>query len=237
MSDDTDFIALYRELQLAGQFDLAEFKRAYRKRVGQLHPDHQGQDGDMPRLQRLNRMYDAALDFHREHGRLPGAAPPRPVPHAVSADASEQDAAAAESDAAFAHDERGAVMFDEPAPVTGKPRHLRYIMLMVLAALLLYWWGAQKSANPSLDPAGPGDAVNPGLGAPSLAKEVAVGMDETQVRRILGEPTSIHAGRWDYGSSWVQFECEQVVGWYSSPLDRLQVDEASLHAGNTAPHC
>jgi hypothetical protein len=249
MSDDTDFIALYMELGLNAQCDLAEFKRAYRKRVTQLHPDHQGQAGDMPRLQRLNRMYDAALDFHREHGRLPGAAPTR-TPHAPAQPVLDPYAAAAagdpphDRDAAqapepldFAHDERGAVLMDDPAPVTGKPRHLRYIMLMVLAVLLLYWWGSQKSAHPSLDPEGPGDAVNPGLGAPTLARDVVVGMDEAQVRRILGEPTGIHAGRWDYGASWVQFECGQVVGWYSSPLQKLRVDEASLRAGSIAPHC
>ena len=110
-------------------------------------------------------------------------------------------------------------------------------MLMVLAVLLLYWWGAQKTANPSLDPEGPGDAVNPGLGAPTLAREVVVGMDEAQVRRILGAPIGIHDGRWDYGPSWVQFQCGQVVGWYSSPLHKLQVDEASLRTGAAAPHC
>lgn len=254
MSDDTDFIALYRELGLSAQCDLAEFKRAYRKRVTQLHPDHQGQDGDMPRLQKLNRMYDAALDFHRAHGRLPGAAPARPAPRESAQNASGYDpgrsidpnrrAAADDDDPAqadfeldFAHDERGAVLIDEAAPVTGKPRSRRYIMLMVLAVLLLYWWGAQKSANPSLDPEGPGDAVNPGLGAPTLAKEVAVGMDEAQVRRILGAPISVHDGRWDYGPSWVQFQCGQVVGWYSSPLHKLDVDEASLRSGTAAPHC
>lgn len=254
MSDDTDFIALYRELGLSAQCDLAEFKRAYRKRVTQLHPDHQGQDGDMPRLQKLNRMYDAALDFHREHGRLPGAAPARTAPRMADAWAQGQaanptgegvnadgqagdDPTAADAELAFAHDERGAVLIDEPAPVTGKPRSRRYIMLMVLTVLLLYWWGAQKSANPSLDPEGPGDAVNPGLGAPTLAKEVVVGMDEAQVRRILGAPISVHDGRWDYGPSWVQFQCGQVVGWYSSPLHKLDVDEASLRTGSAAPHC
>ncbi|GGD55814.1 DnaJ domain-containing protein [Pseudoxanthomonas indica] len=254
MSDDTDFIALYKELGLSAQCDLAEFKRAYRKRVTQLHPDHQGQDGDMPRLQRLNRMYDAALDFHREHARLPGAAPARPAPRPPGtpahpgADLDDEgnfdpgndtlaESGLAESGLAFASDERGSAIIDEAPPVTGKPRSRRYIMLMVLAVLLLYWWGAQKTANPSLDPEGPGDAVNPGLGAPTLAREVVVGMDEAQVRRILGAPIGVHDGRWDYGPSWVQFQCGQVVGWYSSPLHKLQVDEASLRTGAAAPHC
>lgn len=238
MSDDTDFLALYEELALGGRFDLVEFKRAYRKRVTQLHPDHQGGVGDMPRLQRLNRMYDAALDFHRAHGRLPGAAPVTAPPQAFAADDDPHAAAAHDTvEPAYAQQAWVSTAVEDTPPVTGFFRRPRLLLMLVLAALLLYWWGAQKSANPSLDPAGPGDAVHPGLGAPTLAKEVTAGMDEQQVRRLLGAPTGMHEGRWDYGPSWVQFECGQVVGWYSSPLHRLPVDESSLQYGASAPHC
>lgn len=235
MSDDTDFITLYEELKLGAQCDLAEFKRAYRKRVTQLHPDHQGEAGDMPRLQRLNRMYDAALDFHREHGRLPGAPPARtPAKPSPAPQWGDEDTVASP---AHASEALGAVLIDEPEPVTGMSRRRRYVLLLVLAGVLLYWWAAHRSAAPSLDPEGPGDAVHPGFGATVVAREVTVGMDEQQVRRILGAPTGMHDGRWDYGDSWVQFQCGQVVGWYSAPHDRLPVDEASLRAGSAAPHC
>lgn len=232
MSDDTDFLALYEELSLGAQFDLAEFKRAYRKRVTQLHPDHQGGAGDMPRLQRLNRMYDAALDFHRAHGRLPGAPPPRGAPAATAQHAQDND----DNVRPVPSEALGAVYVDEGEPVTGMSRRRRYLLLLVLAAVLLYGWIAHQSAAPSLDPEGPGDAVHPGLGA-TVAREVAVGMDEQQVRRILGAPTGMHDGRWDYGASWVQFQCGQVVGWYSAPHERLPVDEQSLRAGTPVPHC
>lgn len=236
MSDDTDFLALYEELALGARFDLVEFKRAYRKRVTQLHPDHQGGVGDMPRLQRLNRMYDAALDFHRLHGRLPGAAPARTPPPMPDSDPYPYEYERTEAPS-HAQNIAGQVVLDDNPPVTGSLRRRRWLLVLVLAALLLYWWGAQKSANPSLDPAGPGDAVHPGLGAPVLAKDIVAGMDEQQVRRILGEPTGMHDGRWDYGPSWVQFQCGQVVGWYSSPLRRLPVDESTLASAAGAPHC
>ena len=79
MSDDTDFVALYNELGLDAECSMQLFKHAYRRRVMQLHPDHQRHPADVARLQRLNRMYAAALEFHRAHGRLPGASRPTPV--------------------------------------------------------------------------------------------------------------------------------------------------------------
>ncbi len=227
MSDDTDFVTLYDELGLDAACALPQFKRAYRRRVTQLHPDHQGGPGDMPRLQRLNRMYEAALEFHRVHGRLPGASPSR-EPGAPPREAANDDTLVQE----YSFEVTGT----DAAPVTGFPRRRRYLLWLALVAVLLYWWGAQKSATPSLDPAGPGDAVPPGFGAPALASAITVGMDEKQVRRILGFPDTEHGSRWEYGPSWVQFQCGQVVGWYSSPLKPLQVDETS--AGRiTAPHC
>lgn len=75
MADDTDFLTLYDELGLApGISDLDILKQAYRRRVAQLHPDRQGVDGDPVRLQRLNRLYGAALAFEHRYGRLPAAA-------------------------------------------------------------------------------------------------------------------------------------------------------------------
>lgn len=249
MSDDTDFVALYNELGLDAECSMLHFKRAYRRRVMQLHPDHQRQPADVARLQRLNGMYAAALEFHRAHGRLPGASRPTP------AGADEGDnapplletlaAAPAPAFAASGRDWRRESepandidIDDAPAPVTGFPRRRRYLLMLAVLALALYWWGAQKTATPSLDPAGPGDAVSPGLGAPEVSRRLAVGMDDQQARRILGEPEGEHAARWDYGPSWVEFRCGKVVGWYSSPLRPLRVDEESAHAATAeVPHC
>ena len=76
MSDDTDFVSMYEELGLDAECGMHAFKQAYRRRVAALHPDIQGTASDLPRLQRLNRLYEATLDFHRLHGRLPGASAP-----------------------------------------------------------------------------------------------------------------------------------------------------------------
>ena len=69
MADDTDFVALYDELGLGAECSMADFKQAYRRRVGKLHPDLTGNPSDVSRLQRLNRLYAAALDFEHAHGR------------------------------------------------------------------------------------------------------------------------------------------------------------------------
>ena len=73
MSEDTDFVSMYEELGLDAECGMDAFKQAYRRRVAALHPDMQGDDSDLPRLQRLNRMYEATLDFHRLHGLAAGA--------------------------------------------------------------------------------------------------------------------------------------------------------------------
>lgn len=240
MSDDTDFVALYDELGLDAECGMAHFKQAYRRRVALLHPDHQGTPSDVSRLQRLNGMYEAALEFHRQHGRLPGAMRRAAVTLVEApAPASVPPPARGYPDAHAVRAQADAETHEHEAPaVTGFIRRRRYLLLLALLALLLYWWGAQKTATPTLDPEGPGDAVSPGLGAPELASRVAMGMDDKQVRRILGTPIIEHATRWDYGPSWVEFQCGKVVGWYSSPLRPLRVDEASAHAAAAAaPHC
>ncbi|MGH8163479.1 MAG: J domain-containing protein [Rhodanobacteraceae bacterium] len=80
MVSDTDFLALYHELELnPGACGLSELKRAYRRRVVQLHPDRcadeQSNPPDPERLQRLTALYGAAIAFERRYGRLPGAEP------------------------------------------------------------------------------------------------------------------------------------------------------------------
>src|ERR1700761_4516780 len=72
----TDFLLLYAELKVNPDCSLDHFKRAYRRRVAELHPDRaQGKPSPaaMVRLQALTRLHDEAMPFHARHGRLPGA--------------------------------------------------------------------------------------------------------------------------------------------------------------------
>jgi hypothetical protein len=76
-----DFAQLYAQLDLAPGCSLEEFKRAYRRRIADQHPDRPGAGEAMPETQiplpELIPLYVAAIRFHRQHGRLPGAMPGR----------------------------------------------------------------------------------------------------------------------------------------------------------------
>ena len=240
MSDDTDFVALYDELGLDAECSMASFKHAYRRRIAKLHPDHSGAPSDISRIQRLNRLYSAALEFYRLHGRLPGAARPveatRVTPilrpdHGRSAHYQRSDRTVDTADNASSAS--ASYTASAATPMAGFPRRRRYLLMLALLALLLYWLGAQRTSVPTLDPEGPGDAVQPGLLAPA-GKQVAVGMEAEQVRRILGIPSTEHEQRWEYGPSWVEFRCGKVTGWYSSPIHPLQVEDDSAAAQTEA---
>lgn len=239
MSDDTDFVALYDELGLDAECSMASFKHAYRRRIAKLHPDHFGAPSDISRLQRLNRLYSAALEFHRLHGRLPGASRPVRVVGAASVrniypgDGRNTHGARNERHVQHvANTSSGSASTStaEANPVAGFPRRRRYLLMLGLLALLLYWLGAQRTSVPTLDPEGPGDAVQPGLRAPDAGKRIAVGMDREQVRRILGTPLTEHEQRWEYGPSWIEFRCGKVTSWYASPLYPLRVEDDSAAA-------
>ena len=77
MVNETDFFELYRKLEFSPDGDVLELKRAYRRRVSLLHPDRRANGPLDVRaaqiLQRLTAQYAAAMEFHRVHGRLPGA--------------------------------------------------------------------------------------------------------------------------------------------------------------------
>lgn len=74
MKPDLEYI--YSELELQPNCSLEEFQRAYRRRIGELHPDR---PREMPRspenaaaLRNLIRMYAMVTRFHRRYGRMPG---------------------------------------------------------------------------------------------------------------------------------------------------------------------
>ncbi|MGH8025192.1 MAG: hypothetical protein ACREO0_00550 [Pseudoxanthomonas sp.] len=197
---------------------MADFKRAYRRRVAQLHPDHPDNSSDVSRLQRLNRLYAAAIEFQRTHGRLPGAL--RATPNGTS------------DDALFAPDE--APSHDSP-PLSGSGSYWRYVLLLALLGLALYGLSVQEPAITMPDAVQPIDAPKQDLHRPATEKLLAIGMDGKQVRGIQGEPFNSHEQRWEYGPSWILFDCGKVVDWYSSPLHPLHVHSASPAGYAQAP--
>lgn len=213
MADDTDFAALYEELRITPDCTPEQFRHAYRRRVARLHPDQRGSAGDVGRLQELNRLYDAAMDFLRTHGRLPGAA------HAAAAHAPAWSGMAADAlpRASHAHD-------PSPPPKAGSSPLSRWFVLVVvlaIGALLLHAFDAPKRGGQA--PAAATHASDaPSAATPSAMIEL--GMEKRMVRAIQGAPLGHHDIRWDYGPSWIEFKCAGVVtDWYSSPLRPLRV--------------
>jgi hypothetical protein len=217
LANQTDFLDLYEKLGLNPDCGLTEFKRVYRRHVATLHPDRptgapaRAEAADPGTLQDVIAQYGAAMEFHRRHGRLPGAAtsPPRftepdtPTPHVsspllVSADASPH----------------------------GSPhsRSKLLVLLAVIAICVLLWNAAPMPLTKTLPTQGSADddgdspdpAVKPGL---------SMGMSAEDVRAAEGNPQSIHDNRWEYGRSWVRFDHGKVIDWYNSPLRPLHTTD------------
>lgn len=202
MADHLDFAALYDELGIDADCTPEQFRQAYRRRVGQLHPDHAGHADETPRLQRLNRLYTAANEFRRLHGRLPGA-------RRSSARHSGENAACPSGDT-----------WPTGAPqLSGSQRVVRYLLPVAVAVVALAWWWAPVDQR-----APGGDQAS--LVAPVDSETVLrLGVDRARVKRIQGMPVNANANRWDYGPSWIEFDCGRVIDWYSSPSRPLRVDQ------------
>lgn len=236
-SSPTDFINLFQELGLPANCTLDELKLAFRRRVSQLHPDRAaGQVGDAEsRLQRLTAMYNAALDFHRRYGRMPGnsTTPTRGVSTRVRTP-SASPAYGGASDAQPPRRSNTGLM------LLGGLAALAIIAWLVASSSLEESNGENESSPPTshvedADNAPVENAVDETVAATPDAipapRHLRLGMSRDSVVALEGEPLSTNGPQWDYGPSWVAFRCGRVADWYSSPLRPLRT--ASTHPLST----
>ena len=206
MGHDTNFLDLYKILGLAPDCELAEFKQAYRRRVGVLHPDRRANSHSdvtaAQELQQLTTLYSAAIAFQRQHGRLPGA----PRARAVDPDVNTS--------------RRSAITM----PARTSPYRLLLLLGFCVAGLLL-WNSGPDSDLPlgdSLAPTATATASETVSRPQAAVQNINIGTDADVVRRLQGAPILISGNRWDYGPSWIRFENHKVVGWYNSPVRPLK---------------
>jgi len=215
MQADIDFAALYDELGLSADCPMASLKQAYRRRVREIHPDLPGASGSVEQLQRLNRLYTAALDFQRRYGRLPGALTrAAALPPSVHA-APFEDIARPQL----------------PQPDVSAPRPwLRYLLLSGLAGAILLWLAPGHQAEPEIQTAASAQPAGAHALEVSMFK---MGSDRAQVRQLQGAPfNDDDDAHWSYGPSWIEFRCGRVSDWYSSPLHPLRVRKAEPDAAD-----
>lgn len=234
VTHETDFLDLYRRLGLDPGCELDALKQAYRRHVAALHPDrHQGAPADVhaqARLQRLMAQYSAAMDFHRRHGRLPGAPQPASV-ELTEARGTHSDEAPGPGDpfaSRPARDGHVDALQKVAAPVERRCYARRVILLLVVALLALGWMWHESSPNTTpesadVDAADTHSAGNVLGEREAIGAVLCVGMSPDDVRDIEGEPYAVHGQIWEYGPSWIRFDHDQVVEWHESPLRPLHV--------------
>lgn len=223
MADETDFLDLYRKLRLEPGCSLEDFKQAYRRNVALWHPDRRrGSRADVlaaARLQRLTAQYGAAMDFHKRHGRLPGAPLVVRQPEAAveTPPAESEDAEPAVVEAAQAATPR-------PAPTRGMAKRW-WLAIVLVGVAVTAWsmWPASEEYAGEVEQ----DTVAPlRLGEHEAQGTLTLGMTQDEVLAVEGEPMRRSEDRWEYGPSWVRFEQGAVVDWYSSPLRSLRVSSS-----------
>jgi len=214
-----DFTRLYALLGVREDCSLEEFKRACRRRIRKLHPDRGQADpvaaAQMP-LADLLPLYTQALQFHRVHGRLPGATLSSQAPAAARVRKQGDDVARTTQHPA------------NRRPVSGVPA--RSLQSVWLPSLLLLGAVAVLAVVGSHDEPHGEQMEEPGTAVAQPAQpedwslphaRLELGMDEKTVRAIQGEPLQWNGSEWIYGPSWLRFEDGSLVDWYSSPLHPL----------------
>jgi hypothetical protein len=217
VADETDFLDLYRKLRLEPGCSLEDFKQAYRRHVAMWHPDRRrlGSRADMlaaARLQRLTAQYGAAMDFNRRHGRLPGAPLAARVAEAPPEETQEVGpVVAAQSSVAT------------PPRMQQRALATRWWLAIVVTAVGIAVWSMWPAAQED-DADAEQDVVTVDRGeARATQLTLTLGMTPEEVVAVEGEPTHRAGTRWEYGPSWIRFENDAVVDWYSSPLRALRV--------------
>jgi hypothetical protein len=215
---ETNFVDLYLLLDVKPDCELAEFKQAYRRRVAVLHPDRRGESRDdqifSERLKHLTALYSSAIEFERRHGRLPGALHVRP---ALPGDT---DSAAS------------GIPAQHPSAQHLGSRNVWAGVAIAAIAIWLIWsppWQTESTDSDMSAPATVPAAVDTGQEHvdPNAPATIRIGTTTGTVRALEGEPMIINRNRWEYGPSWVYFQGDTVVDWYSSPLHPLET--ASPH--------
>ncbi len=209
---EPDFSQMYAELGLQPDCGLEQFKRAYRQRISELHPDrtahHATPDGRLD-LGELIALQAAAIAFHREHGRLPGST----LRH-TSAEGASARSGAAHPRFVGSEDNRPSLTARWP------------IAAVLLAGALLagVFLDNPTTQAPSTSPAAlpAADALPQATPPEVLSGPLELGMDAATVRSIQGDPMRIDNDTWEYGPSWLRIERNRLVDWYSSPLYRLK---------------
>lgn len=224
MARGVDFQRLYHEFGLEPDASVDDLKLAYRRRVSALHPDRMATDPISQHLAgehltRLTVLYDAALRFHQQHGRLPGA----------TTAARGEIARSSPTRAASTHDATVPGGGDEPAQ-----GHVRWWVLGMLVIGLLVWTISRLAEledaiapEPAPAPAVHARATTDAAASPRTPG-IRLGMRADDVLHVQGAPVARTDERWDYGPSWIRFDKGRVVEWYSSPLRALRIDRSPV---------
>lgn len=220
-----DLVQLYSQLDLQPDCTLEEFRRAYWRRIAELHPD-KGTDAATSEvrllLPELIWLYATATRFHRRYGRLPGAAPLRDTGRGQQPKAKNARSCAAGPPTdilpAISVIPASSAVDEDPSR---RSLVLAVLLLATLLILALAWdWpmpGRRGGSRPTIA------HVEPSMEAVAMAAgQLKVGMDETTVLAIQGKPLQMSENHWDYGPSWLEFEEGHLVDWHSSPLRQLR---------------
>jgi len=230
MARGVDFLRLYHEFGLEPNATLDDLKLAYRRRVSVLHPDRMVTDPISQHLAgehltQLTALYDAALRFHQQHGRLPGAIAP----------ATARDEGL-DADATVAATPRSppAATSADPAGSSGGLRAGAWLLGIAVVALVVWTLSRLAELEDAMvpEPAVAARAHVPPAPPVSRTAGIRVGMRADDVLRVMGEPVARTDERWDYGPSWIRFDQGRIVDWYSSPLRALRIDRAPPAEGD-----